>query len=121
VVCDGVVDHGSGKFSCCGTFTELWCTTFPARHPRFAVMLTWALGKGRYNVTIRMIHPNREKVLIELSRAPISLATPMQIANQILEINDARFPAPGIYWFQIFLEEEMLVEYPFSVNLRHMQ
>lgn len=121
VVCDGIVDHGAGKFSCCGTFTELWCSTFPARHPRFAVMLTWALGEGQFTVTIRLLHPNRERLMLEISRAPIILQNDLQLANQILEINEAVLPAPGTYWFQISLDDVLLVEYPFGVHMRHMQ
>ena len=72
ILCDDVRQETGGKFSLMGLFETISAATFPALHPRFAIVNEWSGGRGEFQVSIRLLAPDRKTVLSE-SEAKFSL------------------------------------------------
>jgi hypothetical protein len=69
-------------------------------------------------VTGRVVgtHEATEEQIVYLPIDEIQLQGPLTTIHVRLQILDYEFPSPGIYWFQVFLNEKLLAERRFFVN-----
>ncbi|MBI2251400.1 MAG: hypothetical protein HYU63_01350 [Armatimonadetes bacterium] len=92
--------------------------TFPT--PGFYVANGWCNGKGDFAQGMKILNPDRT-LLIQTGDQPFTLKeqeTPFMAVNLFAEVI---FEKPGIYYFQIFLKEnledaELQLEYPLIIR-----
>jgi hypothetical protein len=107
LLCDDVRQEVGGKFSLMGLFETIYANTFPAVHPRFAIVNEWTGGKGEFAVKIRLLAPDKEQVLSE-SEAKINLFNETQRHRDISIRFNTTFKAPGTYWIETLLDNEQI-------------
>jgi hypothetical protein len=107
LLCDDVRQEVGGKFSLMGLFETIYANTFPAVHPRFAIVNEWTGGKGEFAVKIRLLAPDKEQVLSE-SEAKINLVNETQRHRDISIRFNTTFKAPGTYWIETLLDNEQI-------------
>lgn len=105
LLCDDVRQELGGKFSLMGLFETIYANSFPAVHPRFAIVNEWTGGKGDFTVRIRLLSPDRQEVLSE-SEASISLFSETQRHRDISIRFNTTFAAPGTYWVETLIDGE---------------
>ena len=115
IFCDDVRQELGGKFSLMGLFESIASGSFPALHPRFAIINEWAGGKGEFSARIRLLSPDRSTVLSE-SESTISLYNESQRHRDISVRFNTSFPAPGTYWVELLLDNEQTGLIPLPVQ-----
>jgi hypothetical protein len=115
VLCDDVRQETGGKFSLMGLFETISAGTFPALHPRFAIMNEWSGGRGEFQTKIRLLAPDRKKVLSE-SEAKFALFNEAQRHRDISVRFNTSFPVPGTYWLEILLDNDQVAMVPLPVQ-----
>lgn len=120
ILCDDVRQELGGKFSLMGLFEAISAGTFPAVHPRFAVMNEWTGGRGEFVAAIRLLAPDRKKVLAE-SDATFTLFNEGQRHRDISVRFNTTFPVPGTYWLEMLLDGEQVGLVPLPVQQVNQQ
>ncbi len=115
ILCDDVRQEMGGKFSLMGLFETISAATFPAVHPRFAIMNEWSGGRGEFTAKIRLLAPDRKTVISE-SEAKLALFNETQHHRDISLRFNTTFPAPGTYWIEMLLDNEQIALVPLSVQ-----
>jgi hypothetical protein len=107
LLCDDVRQELGGKFSLMGLFETISSVSFPAIHPRFAIVNEWIGGKGEFVATIRLLGPDKKQVLSD-SESKIVLFSETQRHRDISVRFNTTFPSPGTYWVEILLDNERI-------------
>jgi len=107
LLCDDVRQELGGKFSLMGLFENIYSGSFPAIHPRFAIVNEWVGGKGEFVAKIRLLGPDKEQVLSE-SESKLVLYSETQRHRDIAVRFNTTFPVPGAYWVEILLDNERI-------------
>lgn len=115
ILCDDVRQEVGGKFSLMGLFETIYAATFPAVHPRFAVVNEWSGGRGDFTAKIRLLTPDRGQVIAE-SSSKISLYSETQRHRDITIRMNTTFKAPGTYWLEILINDEQAGLVPLHVQ-----
>jgi Family of unknown function (DUF6941) len=115
IVCDDVRQETGGKFSLMGLFETISAGTFPALHPRFAIMNEWAGGRGEFQAKIRLLAPDRRTVLSE-SEAKFTLFNETQRHRDISVRFNTSFSMPGTYWLEMLLDNDPVAMVPLPVE-----
>lgn len=115
LLCDDVRQELGGKFSLMGLFETIYSGSFPAIHPRFAIVNEWTGGKGEFLSRIRLLGPDKEQVLSE-SESRLVLYSETQRHRDIAVRFNTTFPAPGTYWVETLLDNERISMVPLAVQ-----
>jgi hypothetical protein len=115
ILCDDVRQEMGGKFSLMGLFENIYANSFPAVHPRFAIINEWIGGKGEFKVRTKVLSPDKRTVLSE-SEAALSLYGETQRHRDISVRFNTAFPAPGIYWIEMLLDDERVALVPLPLQ-----
>lgn len=116
ILCDDVRQEMGGKFSLMGLFESIYANTFPAIHPRFAIVNEWIGGKGEFKVKIRILSPNKKEILSE-SEAILNLFSETQRHRDISVRFNTTFATPGTYWLEMLLDNERVGLVPLPLQL----
>ena len=120
ILCDDVRQEMGGKFSLMGLFETISAGSFPAVHPRFAIMNEWTGGRGEFTAKIRLLAPDRKTVISE-SEAKLTLFNETQHHRDISVRFNTTFPAPGTYWIEMLLDNEQTALVPLPVQQVNQQ
>ncbi len=120
LLCDDVRQELGGKFSLMGLFESIFSGSFPAVHPRFAIVNEWTGGKGEFLAKIRLLAPDKAQVLSE-SESKLALYSETQRHRDIAVRFNTTFPAAGTYWVEILLDNERISLVPLIVQLAGQQ
>ncbi len=116
ILCDDVRQELGGKYSLMGLFESIYANSFPAVHPRFAIVNEWGGGKGEFRLKIRLLATNRRDVLSE-SEAVLNLFNETQKHRDISVRFNTTFATPGTYWIQMLLDDEQAGLVPLPIQL----
>jgi len=103
-----------------GLFETISAGTFPAVHPRFAIMNEWSGGRGEFKASIRLLAPDRKTVISE-SEAKLALFNETQHHRDISLRFNTTFPAPGTYWIEMLLDNVQIALVPLPVQQINQQ
>lgn len=120
ILCDDVRQEAGGKFSLMGLFETISAGTFPALHPRFAIVNEWSGGRGEFLAKIRLLAPDRKTVLSE-SEAKITLFNETQRHRDISIRFNTSFPVSGTYWLEMLLDSDQVAMVPLPVQQINQQ
>lgn len=99
-----------------GIFYELPFPSFPTQKFSFFLANGWCNGKGKFRQKVRMLNPDRKSAVIETPEQEFELTemtTPFMAVNYFAEMT---LQEPGTYWFQTFLNNKLIIEYPLVVR-----
>jgi len=119
VVCDDVRREDNGKFMLIGIFEAINAAEFPAKHHTLFVANRWCKGEGEFTQKIRMIDAGTKKIVFQTDDQPFRLADIDTHHTIISRFNNLLFEAPGKYWVEIFLNNELVLNYP--IMLKQME
>jgi hypothetical protein len=119
VLCDDVEERPGEEavFDLRGVRAHVQARSFPYTHPQLWVYLQVTGHHGTASGRVLLLQEATEE---ELAHRPIDefqLLGPLTVIHLQVEITDCEFPAPGVYWFQVFLNEKLVAERRFLVSL----
>jgi hypothetical protein len=114
IICDDVRQETGGKLSLMGLFENIYATKFPAIHPRLAVLTEWSGGQGEFMIRMRILAPDRKTVIRETSSKMVLNGIQYRHRDVSLHLN-VELKAPGTYWVENFLDDEMMNSIPVNV------
>jgi len=116
LLCDDVRQELGGKISLMGIFENIYATSFPAIHPKLAVINEWAEGTGEFHTTLRILSPDKKQIIREN-------VTRLKLANAGYRQRDVsihlnlEFKEPGTYWIENYLNGMLVNSIPLHVIL----
>ncbi|MDQ7826465.1 MAG: hypothetical protein RDV48_26925 [Candidatus Eremiobacteraeota bacterium] len=118
VPCLEVVEDEKGPPSFSRIFYELPFPEFPFKFPGrgFFIANGWCNGQGNFAQEMKILNPDKKSALIGTGKQPFDLK---ELETPFMAINlfqDVMFPQPGTYWIQIYLSDELALEYPLVVR-----
>lgn len=119
VMCDDVRREDNGKFMLLGIFEAINAKEFPARHHTLFVANRWCKGEGSFTQKIRIINTKDKAVVFQTEEQPFQLSDIDTHHTIISRFNNLLFPDPGKYWIEVFLNNELILNYP--IMLREME
>lgn len=119
VVCDDVRREDNGKFMLLGIFEAINAREFPARHHTMFVANRWCKGEGAFTQKIRIISTKDKSVVFQTEDQPFNLSDIDTHHTIISKFNNLLFQNPGKYWVEVFLNNELILNYP--IMLKQME
>lgn len=119
VMCDDVRREDNGKFMLLGIFEAINAKEFPALHHALFVANRWCKGEGSFTQKIRIINTKDKSVVFQTEEQPFQLSDIDMHHTIISRFNNLLFPDPGKYWVEVFLNNELILNYP--IMLREME
>ena len=114
VICDDARQEVGGKISLMGLFENIYSTSFPASHPRLAIMNEWSDGKGEFEIKLQILSPDRKTVIRE-TFSKLRLSN-VNVRHRDISIHlNIDFKIPGTYWIENFLDGERMNSFPLNV------
>ncbi len=118
ILCDEVEKRPGEEavFDLRGVRTHVRARSFPYIHPQFSVYLQVTGHEG--TVTGRVVGTNEatDEQIVDRLIGEIQLLGPLTMIHAELQIRNCEFPSPGVYWFQVFLNERLVAERRFSAS-----
>ena len=111
ILCDAIwVDPATGKQTILGVFTELGAREFPAIHPLLAVSVCLTDAHGTIPVRLQLVDADEEEAPLFVSEANYEFPDRRAIINLVLHLTGLVFPCAGEYRFQLFANNEFVIE-----------
>ncbi len=114
IVCDDVRQEAGGKISLMGLFENIYATQFPVLHPRLALMSEWSEGRGDFQLSTRLLSPDRKTILRETS-SKMSLRDTMSKHRDISLHLNIELKTAGTYWIEHYLNDVLISSVPLQV------
>lgn len=112
ILCDDIRREDNGKFMFIGLFETIGGVKFPLKHPRLFVANRWCKGVGQFQETIRVLHEETGKVLIQSRDNPFELKGIDHYHTSINRFDGIIFPEAGKYFVEILLDNDLMISYP---------
>ena len=112
VLCDDVRREDNGKFMLIGIFEAINAKNFPATHPALFVMNRWCKGEGSFTQKIRITNSKDKKMVFQTEDQPFTLEDIDRHHTLISKFNNLVFTDAGKYWLEVFLDKELVLNYP---------
>jgi hypothetical protein len=122
VLCDAATDD-RGKLNLLGAFDTIYAQALPAVHPQCAIALrvTFTSGdEGAHQMKLHFVDADGRPIMPSMD-IPIEVAMPEDshfgTRNFIVNIQQLKFAAPGLYAIDVTLGEETVASVPLMVRL----
>ncbi len=116
IICDMVMDdRKTGKKILIGTFNNIDAVNFPVMHMQLSIFLSLTNGHGRYQGCLRCVNLSSGKSIVDL-KGPIAFPNPLDVVEINFVLRKMIFPVPGMYAFQLFCDDELILDRKFKVS-----
>src|SRR5258707_10287452 len=112
VLCDAIEEstEESGTFHLTSVRSQIAPITFPCFWPRLCVYLQMSGYKGNASCRLEINRAETEEVLYRTSPRVISFEGPMSVVPVVFRLRNCGFPAPGVYYVQVYYESKLIGE-----------
>ena len=117
LICDDVRQERSGKFILIGLFDAIALPRYPATFQRLCIVNRWCCGEGTFVQHSRLLAPDQVQSVAESKPVTLKLPDTQATATCIEFFLNVRFDAPGTYWIEILLENQLKLRYPLRAAL----
>ena len=108
LLCDDIRLEAGNKLSVMGIFQNIYLQSMPSTILKFALLNHWE-GNGEHTTEIKIISPDRRRVIANTAPSTFSLA-PGGFADNITIFSNVVFTEEGTHAIQIYLNEIMVRE-----------
>ena len=121
VLADYALIDQQGKLSVLGIFQHVWVSTFPAMHPRTHLVLRVRGSRfevGDHPIRIRLVDDQGTQLMGGEGAVHFGAAPPgvVEIEAGAVLVFDVPLPRPGIYAFEIMLDDGEVTRVPLSAS-----
>jgi len=109
LLADHIYTDQSGKRIICGTFSRIFCRTFPTMtsFSCFAFVLLVDVV-GEVELQLRLVSLNDNEILMESKKAKIKSDSPLTPLDIVIQIPPFPLPRAGIYSFECWTDDVMI-------------
>ncbi len=116
ILCDTVIrEQGTNKLSLIGTFNGIFANNFPCTHPSLCVYIAITEGRGRVQCKLRMIGLDDNDMIFDLP-GQIEFGGPASVGELVFQLQQIRFPKPGVYSIEFWTGSELLASRKLNVQ-----
>ena len=115
ILCDAV-SFANGKFTYHGVFDRIQAAQFPCVHGTLSLAVQLSCDPGPHLLTIRALDSSGTDVVQALPPVPIETNNPLGFASTSITLQGLPFPKPGIYSFELALDQKVLGARDFFVE-----
>jgi hypothetical protein len=117
VVCDEVAPRPGeeGVYDLFGVRVGLRAASFPHTHPQLCVYLQVSGHEGTVSARLVAVREATEEEIVYIPIEAIHLRGPLTLVPVWLRVRDCVFPGPGVYWFQVVVNEKLVQERRFHL------
>ncbi len=122
VLCDAATDD-QGKLNLLGAFDTIYTPQLPAVHPQCSIALrvTFFSGdEGKHNLRFNFMDADGGSIMPDFPPLPIEVVLPEDMhfgtRNFIVNIQQLKFEAPGLYSIDILLDDASQTSIPLLVK-----
>lgn len=116
LLCDDVRREHNGKFILIGLFDSLGVPKLPVTYPRLCLATRWCSGEGDFTQSSRILKTDRATTLVEGKSIPVRLENDLHTATNVEFFMNVTFEEAGVYWVEIFLDDQLKISYPLRVT-----
>ncbi len=118
VLCDAIEELPGEEevFDLHGVRTHLRAEAFPYTHPELWVYLQVTGHPGSASGHVIVLREATDEEIAHRSIDAFPLLGPLTVLHLQVDIMDCEFPAPGVHWFQVVLNEKLVAERRFLVS-----
>jgi hypothetical protein len=119
VLCDHIERRPGepGVFDLRGVRTGVRATSFPYAHPLLCAYLQVSGHEGTASGHLVAVRAETEEAIVNVPIDEFDLLGPLNLISFWLQLHRCEFPAPGVYWFQVHLNDKLVPERRFQVEL----
>ena len=111
IVCDAIhQDPATKKCTLLGTFSTISARKFPVVHRQLAVHVALTDGRGKVNMRLTLVGMDESQPPLFSGEGTIEFPDPRVVAELNFRLANVSFPQPGAYRFQVFANDELLME-----------
>jgi hypothetical protein len=118
ILCDEIEEHVGEEevLDLRGVRTHIWAGSFPYTHPQLWVYLQMSGHEGTVTERVVVTSEANDEIIAYLETGVIQFQGPLTLVELAFSLLNCVFPAPGVYWFQVFMNEKLVSERRFSVT-----
>jgi hypothetical protein len=113
LLCDDIRLEAGNKLSVMGLFQNIYLQTLPATILKFALLNRWE-GAGEHTTEIKIVSPDRSKIIANTAPSPFSL-NPGGFADNVTIFSNVVFSEEGAHVIQIYLNAIMVREFYLNI------
>ena len=119
VVCDAIKEseEEGGVYHLGGVRSALIVPSFPALRPRLSVLAQISGHSGTVSLRIVVNRVETDETVFESRAKEYLFHDPMTVVTVVFRVRNCVFPAPGVYYVQLFHEGKLISERPLTVRL----
>jgi hypothetical protein len=111
IVCDGIhQDPATKKCTLLGTFSTISARRFPVVHRQLAVHVALTEGRGKVKIRLTLVGADESTPPLFSGEGTIEFPDPRAVAELNFRLANISFPQAGAYRFQVFGNDELLME-----------
>ncbi|MBN1512629.1 MAG: hypothetical protein JXB13_11500 [Phycisphaerae bacterium] len=111
MICDAIhQDPATRKCTLLGTFSTINARHFPVVHPQLAVHIALTDGHGKVKIRLTLVGTNESNPPLFSGEGMIEFRDPRVVAELNFRLNNVTFPAAGEYRFQVYGNDQLLME-----------
>jgi hypothetical protein len=115
ILCDAVV-FSQGKFTFYGVFDRIQAVRFPCVHQALSIAVQLSCDPGPHVLAIRAVDSGGADVIPTLPPVTIETNHPLGMTTTSITLQGLPLQKPGIYSFQLYLDEKALGARDFFVE-----
>ena len=114
VLCEDVRPEANGNFIIIGVIGVVRVPQVPVTAFKLCVFNRWTAGFGQFTENVRVIAPDQTIVLCK-GQVKFALQDPAHHATNVTVFPQVEFPAAGIYYVEVLVDDVMKIRFPLPV------
>lgn len=114
LVCEEVRQEINGNFILVGVLGFVRVPQVPITAHKLCLFNRWTSGFGQFTEVVRLIAPDQSTVL-RTGQTRFTLQDASHHATNLTLLGQVQFPAAGVYYIEILVDEVMKLRFPFPV------
>ena len=118
LVCEDVRPEANGNFILVGVIGLVRVPQVPVTAFKLRVFNRWTAGIGQFTENVRLIAPDQTTVLRK-GQVKFALQDAAHHATNVTVFPQVEFPAPGVYFVEVLVDDVMKIRFPLPVAIVH--
>lgn len=114
LICEDVRQEINGNFILVGVLGFVRVPQVPITAHKICVFNRWTSGLGQFTEVVRLVAPDQTSVL-RTGQTRFALKDAAHHATNLTLLGQVQFPAAGVYYVEVLVDEVMKLRFPFPV------
>lgn len=116
LICEEVRQEINGNFILVGVLGFVRVPQIPITAHKLCVFNRWTSGLGQFTEAVRLVAPDQTTVL-RTGQTKFALKDAAHHATNLTLLGQVQFPAAGVYYVEVLVDDVMKIRFPFPVVL----